>query len=1000
MALPFYALTLFVSAFILFLVQPIVGKIILPKLGGTPQVWNTCMVFFQMVLLAGYAYTHNASTRLNLRQQLIAHAVLLLLPLIVLLPFPFAFGGEFVTVDGATIPNPNSLWGFLPDLGSNPIPSTLTVLFMYVALPFVVVATSAPLLQKWFVHTGHPAAKDPYFLYGASNFGSMLSLMVYPTLIEPNVTLKHQGYIYTFGYLALVAFVVTCAAMVWNSKEKPHAAPDLKPQPKPDAAPEPTPAPAAADTGVAAGAPPAATGVKPGQPKHTGKHGGGKPAAPVIDSPIAMGSDEVTAGRRFRWVMLAAIPSSLMLGITTHITTDLSPIPLFWLIPLILYLLSFILVFAKWPVVWTEEPHKFVLYAQPFCVALMIIVDVFNLFHDTRAILFAIIAHVLGFFATTMMCHGEMAKDRPSTRHLTEFFLWMSVGGMVGGMFNALIAPVIFWKNWEFPLAIFAAVIVRPKMMDTGFLDSFFASLFEGQPEAAARPAGKGQKAAHPVSTGLVAPNENTTKNLDFAWAIGILALTVVLAMVFDSARGTSPQGKLIAYGVPLSLACLQFARPLRVGLGIGFVLLVNTVLTSVNDEASRYASRSYFGTIAVKESQMRKDKEGKIILNFHRLIHGHIDHGMNFLRPTSKSDYDVPDKDYSRLATTYYHREGPEGRVMEKFNWFPDEPDANTYRADARLPVSLVGSTIADVLGSGLPIATMVSAWSEPPIATIGLGTGTMASYGRVYQHVHFYEIDDQIRRLSLLVPTRLCGTHESYLKAKQGVAGRQVTYFSYLENALERGSSVQVLMGDARLRMALPYKNHYTDTTEHGGGPRNFYQMMVVDAFSSDAIPAHLLTKQAFQMYFDKLTEDGILCVHTSNRFVDLPKVVSALSAAGIEVDEVVDGKVVKKIQKLAHRRGHDSNDLRENGHYTSEWVMVARKDEYLQTGTVLANKEFKCVPFDSDTTFLKRYEEAMTKKTDGRAVEPYWTTIRSEDRYVWTDDYYNILSVVRFR
>src|SRR5215207_3165075 len=133
LALPLYALTLFVSAFILFLVQPIVGKILLPKLGGTPQVWNTCMMFFQMVLLAGYAYTHNASTRLTLRQQLLAHIVLLCLPLIVLLPFPFALGGA-VTSEGA--PNPYSLWGFVPELGANPIPSTLKILFTYVALPF------------------------------------------------------------------------------------------------------------------------------------------------------------------------------------------------------------------------------------------------------------------------------------------------------------------------------------------------------------------------------------------------------------------------------------------------------------------------------------------------------------------------------------------------------------------------------------------------------------------------------------------------------------------------------------------------------------------------------------------------------------------------------------------------------------------------------------------------------------------------------------------------
>ncbi len=346
MALPLYALTLFVSAFILFLVQPIVGKIILPKLGGTPQVWNTCMVFFQMALLAGYAYTHNASTRLTLRQQLIAHGVLLLLPLIVLLPFPFALGGEFVQpetgaisdasnkapivittagphklttdmrahitgVQGNTaangtwtinvidankfsldfsrgndsyasggsytggLPNPRSLWGFVPDLGSNPIPSTLTILFLYIALPFIVVATTAPLLQKWFSHTGHPAAKDPYFLYGASNLGSLLSLILYPFVIEPYIGLADQGWTYTIGYLCLMVFVLACAAMVWTSKEvqlKPKHEPG-SPSPAPGApvssataqtaitATPPAPAPAAAPAPAVA-----STSVKPGSP--------------------------------------------------------------------------------------------------------------------------------------------------------------------------------------------------------------------------------------------------------------------------------------------------------------------------------------------------------------------------------------------------------------------------------------------------------------------------------------------------------------------------------------------------------------------------------------------------------------------------------------------------------------------------------------------------------------------------------------------------------------
>jgi hypothetical protein len=976
LALPLYALTLFVSAFILFLVQPIIGKILLPKLGGTPQVWNTCMVFFQMVLLAGYAYTHNVSTRLTLRQQLMAHGVLLLLPLIVLLPIPFALG----IVDPS-----NSIWTFVPDLGSNPIPSTLGILFTYVALPFLVVATSAPLLQKWFVHTGHPASKDPYFLYGASNLGSMLSLIVYPALIEPYVSLRNQGWVYTYGYLALAVFVLACAAMVWNSREiaKPKL-PEPKPEPKPEPAPATMTAPPATQTAITT-ANPAATGVKSGQPgKPHGK--GPAPKSIALEPAHTHASDDITFGRRLRWVMLAAIPSSLMLGITTHITTDLSPIPLFWLVPLILYLLSFILVFARWPVVWTDKPHTFFLYVQPFCVWAMIMADVFNLTSSPAFIGMAIGAHVLGFFATTMVCHGELAKDRPSTKHLTEFYLWMSVGGMLGGMFNALISPIVFKKLWEFPLAIFAAGLVRPKMFETGLLDNFLAGIFEGQAETpTAKTGAKGPRAA--VSHGGAHASESLVTTLDFAWPVVILFLVLGAYFIpFGNPNTQTETGRsfmlLVIFGVPLLVACALLTRPLRIGLGIGVVLLAHNFYLAQGD-TSKFTSRSYFGAMSVKEFTM--GREG-IDLSYRQLIHGHIDHGMNFLIPGDKRDRGHPNKDLSRLATTYYHREGPVGRVMEKFNWFPDPPNSNKYTADARMPASLVGSAIAQIGVGGLPTTTFETLWSEPPIATVGLGTGTMASYGRAYQHVHFYEIDNQVLRMSLhTAKTREIKDAKQYDSEIRANSKRD-TWFNYLEQAIDRGCTVQVLMGDARLRMALPYQNHYLDETDRGGGPNNFYHMMVVDAFSSDAIPAHLLTEEAFKVYFEKLTDEGVLCVHTSNRFVDLPKVVGAI-AAKMEYEYIdEDGK--KKKSNYYCRRGHDNNTDRKQGHYTSEWVMVAKKPAYLfREG--------------GDAEFINRYREdwGARQENKNRVFEEFWTPVPVNDRYRWTDDYYNLLSVIRW-
>src|SRR5581483_9375911 len=192
-------------------------------------------------------------------------------------------------------------------------------------------------------------------------------------------------------------------------------------------------------------------------------------------------------------------------------------------------------------------------------------------------------------------------------------------------------------------------------------------------------------------------------------------------------------------------------------------------------------------------------------------------------------------------------------------------------FHADARMPCSQVGAVAASLGVGNLPYANLVDLWSEPPIATVGLGTGTMASYGRPFQHVHFYEIDNQIRKLSL---------------PEEGDP-----FFNYLRQAEKRGCDVQVLMGDARLRMRLPYRNFHTDKAygpdadkvskaEPPGGPEKFYQMMVVDAFSSDAIPAHLLTLEALEMYFQHLTDNGILCIHTSNRYVDLPKVAASIA------------------------------------------------------------------------------------------------------------------------
>lgn len=958
MALPLYAATLFVSAFILFLVQPMIGKMILPKLGGTPQVWNTCMVFFQTILLAGYAYTHFVTTRLKLRQQLMLHGLLLLLPFLVLvMPWKTILGEGTILPEGAF-----NLEGWAPRLGVNPIPSALYVLLIIVGLPFFVVSTTAPLLQRWFSYTGHPASKDPYFLYGASNLGSMLALLAYPSLIEPFFRLHEQAYIWTAGFALLVLTVFVCIAFVWKPAVTPHVE-EMSATTAAATPPVEPPADKPVETGITA-KPAPVVGVKAGAPKY----------APSVS---LAATEEVTMLRRLKWIGLAAVPSSMMLGITTHITTDLSPVPLIWLIPLTLYLLSFILVFARWPVVWVDEPHKIMIYLQPFFIALMLLSDFMQWGHSyLRA---AIVFDVLGFFFTTMVCHGELAKDRPSTRHLTEFYLMMSIGGMLGGMFNGLFAPNIPYL-FEYPAAIIAACLLRPTLTEGGWLANFFAGLIDPTAgEAAAAKKGKGHRPHAPVRS-HVTPKLAVTLDIVLAVAVGILAF-VLYQMFAGSGRDTAIG---LGFGLPLMIACLMLFRPLRFGLAIALIIVAHAFHTTRGAGEERW--RGYFGLIKVSSAMPDARDSGQAfaaqlgIGPYKQMIHGHINHGMNFHKPKNQEEWGDPKKDYSRHATTYYHRYGPAGVVMERFTWFK-EPE-NHFNSDARIAASLVGQAISP-FGT---VNALVDLWSEPPFATIGLGTGTMASYARPYQHCHYYEIDNLVKRLSLHRDWDMVDRRQ---RGQPALTYADITktapHFTYLRDALVRGAHVQVLMGDARLRMAMPYVNHQEDP-ELGGGPMNFYHMMVVDAFSSDAIPAHLITKQAIAMYMDRLTEDGVLCVHTSNRFVDLVKVVA-------DVANSLDSNSLDHLGRplgLVARRGHDNAPYKDKvGHFTSEWVMVYRK--------TVTDKDGKRVPNPWGTALREPRGWAQAQRQAGMR-DPYWTTPEVHHRYVWTDDFYNILSVLR--
>jgi hypothetical protein len=356
-----FALTLFLSATLLFLVQPMIAKMILPLLGGTPAVWNTCMVFFQAALLCGYASVHTTTAWLGSRRQILLQVVLLALPALVL---PIGVAGSWV-----------------PPADANPIPWLLGLLLVSAGLPFLVVSTTAPLLQKWFAGTAHASARDPYFLYAASNLGSMVALLSYPVLVEPNLTLAAQTELWAVGYAVLAALVLGCALVAWRG-----------------ASAAPASAPPSADTA------PAATRCR------------------------------LPASRRLRWVLLAFVPSSLMLSVTTYLTTDIAAIPLLWVIPLAIYLLTFILVFARRQLL----PHALLLRLFPLLMVLLILA---MLRESTEPGWLVLLLHLLTFFVVAMVCHGELAHDRPPVTHLTEFYLWLASFAIQGTPLSEPIAP-------------------------------------------------------------------------------------------------------------------------------------------------------------------------------------------------------------------------------------------------------------------------------------------------------------------------------------------------------------------------------------------------------------------------------------------------------------------------------------------------------------------------------------------------------------------------------
>jgi SAM-dependent methyltransferase len=661
--LALYAVTVFASAFLLFQIEPIIAKMVLPWFGGSAAVWTTCLLFFQTVLLAGYLYAHLAVKGLAPREQVWLHIGLLAASL-ALLP---------------AIPNP----AWKPLGGEDPSWRILGLLGVTLGLPYLLLSATSPLVQAWYARTHEQAA--PYRLFALSNAGSMLALLTYPVLVEPKLSTRHQAWVWSAGY---AAFVVLCGLVAWGAR-----------------------------------------------------HGR------TIEEEIEEQDERPGWARQLMWLSLSACGSMLLLAVTNHLTQNVASIPFLWILPLALYLLSFILCFEGHG--WYDRSTAFRFWN------LRIVIDHRNTFLKLGAVALGGMGYGLGenflnprlivlvpLFAgglavCCMVCHGELAWLKPTHRHLTSFYLMIALGGALGGVLVGLVAPHFFSGYFELQIAIawcavMVVIVLRPASLGLG--------------------------------------------------------------------------SRWLGYGV-------------WVGSMVAALVLIGYMGYEIREfrSGSRLLVRNFYGALRVND-----EGDGVDEARVRKLTHGTISHGEEFL-----------DAARHLQPTTYYGTES----------------------------------------GIGL---TILEAQRRPAlrVGVIGLGTGTIAAYGRPGDVYRFYDINPL-------------------------VIGIARTEFRFLP---ECKAKTEVVLGDARLSMEREAPQHY--------------DVIAVDAFSSDAIPVHLLTREAFQVYFRHLAPGGVLAVHVSNKHLDLAPVVDELARAL--------GK---------HAVLVDNDDDEDMGVFAATWVLVSDRQSFFQ-------------------------------------------------------------------
>ena len=705
-----FAVSIFLSAFLLFQIQPMIGKFILPWFGGTPAVWSTVMLFFQVLLTGGYAYAYWLIGRVQQKRQPAVHNTLIASAIVLLVILSFFWASPITPAASLK-----------PVAVGAPVLDIFKLLILSVGLPYFILASNGPLMQAWFsrVHPQESYAR----LYSLSNAGSLLGLLAYPVFIEPTLSLKWQGWAWAGGFL----FFGTVAGWVAGRSGRSPVLPRL-----------------VTDSAKSAG----------------------RPSLSLISL----------------WIALSATASLFLLSVTNQISQEVAVIPFLWILPLTLYLLSFILTFSG------ERGYSRKVYSVLFIAA--VILTLFVLLNSTRLhVYWQILAYCFLLFTACMLCHGELYRLRPPAEHLTTFYLMVSIGGAMGGVFVSLVAPVIFNGYWEFFVGLAMAIALLLSLRGE-------RNVILGE---AKDPGDDKQR----LFTSL-----RVTQKARFIFVTFVL-VTVMLSLI-----GTFFSGAL-------------------------------------------FSRRNFYGVIRV-----RADVVGKPPQPAYLMTHGITVHGLQFIAP-----------ELHNLPTTYYVSEG----------------------------------------GAGLAILNHPRYGHGLRVGMLGVGAGTLATYGQPGDVYRLYEINPVVVDLA------------------EGRGG----YFSFVEDSQ---ADVTMVLGDARISLEQ----------ELARGEKQNFDVLALDTFSSDSIPVHLVTKEAFALYLDHLAPDGIIAAHITNLHIDL---------------QPVFWQVAKEygLTMVRINYGGDSN-----GGYASHWILLSPDPALLNIPAI-----------------------------QERAVDlgGYSTNLR-----LWTDDYSNLFQILK--